>query len=212
MQTKHLILLGAGGHAKVLLSILVKQHTEITGVCALQAPKSAIFASIPYLGDDSAVLNYPPEQTLLINGVGALPGSTVRNDIFKRFTALGYRFASVISPDATVDAQCKLGEGVQIMPGVIINADAQIADNVIINTGAIVEHDCVLQRHTIVSPGAVLCGGVSCGENSYIGAGATVIQGLTLGCNSTVAAGSTVVRNLLENQKIYGAKSVIKTE
>lgn len=212
MQTKHLILLGAGGHAKVLLSILVKQRAEITGVCALQAPQSARFASIPYLGDDSAVSHYPPEQTLLVNGVGALPGNKVRNDIFTRFKALGYRFASVISSDATVEQHCELGEGVQIMPGVIINADAKIADNVIINTGAIVEHDCVLERHTIVSPGAILCGSVNCGENSYIGAGATVIQGLTLGCNTTVAAGSTVVRNLLENQKIYGAKSVIKTE
>lgn len=212
MQAKHLILLGAGGHAKVLLSILIRQHTEITGVCALQPPQSAIFASIPYLGNDTTVLNYPPDQTMLINGVGALPGSSIRNDIFTRFTALGYHFASVISLDAMVDPHCRLGEGVQIMPGVIINADAEIADNVIINSGAIVEHDCKLERHTIVSPGAILCGGVSCRENSYIGAGATVIQGLTLGRNTTVAAGSTVVRNLLDNQKIYGAKSVIKIE
>ncbi|MEH8015919.1 acetyltransferase [Rheinheimera muenzenbergensis] len=212
MQTKHLILLGAGGHAKVLLSILVKQQTVLSGVCALQPPQSAIFASIPFLGDDSAVLQYPPEQTLLINGVGALPGNSARNEIFNRFSALGYRFASVISSDALIDPHCTLGQGVQIMPGVIINADANIADNVIINTGALVEHDCVLERHTIVSPGAILCGGVCCGENSYIGAGATVIQGLKLGNNTTVAAGSTVVRNLLDNQKIYGAKSVIKIE
>lgn len=212
MQTKHLILLGAGGHAKVLFSILVRQQNIPTGICALQPPQSAMLEAIPYLGDDSAVLQYPPEQTVLINGVGALPGSSARREIFTRFSALGYRFSSVISPDARVDLHCKMGNGVQVMPGAIINADAEIADNVIINSGAIVEHDCVLERHTIVSPGAILCGGVSCGENSYIGAGATVIQGLTLGSNTTVAAGSTVVRNLLDNQKIYGAKSVIKIE
>lgn len=212
MQTNHLILLGAGGHAKVLLSILAKQQHLPTAVCALQAPQSACFNAIPFLGDDSAVMQYPPEQTLLINGIGALPGNDNRQKIFNRFSAQGYRFASIISTDALVDQSCMLGEGVQILPGAIVNADSQIADNVIINSGAIIEHDCVLQRHAIVSPGAIVCGGVNCGENSYIGAGATVIQGLTLGANTVVAAGSTVVRNLLDDQKIYGAKSVIKVE
>ena len=212
MQTKHLILLGGGGHAKVLLSMLMKQHNVPSAVCAMQAPQSAMFSAIPFLGDDSAILQYPAETTLLINGVGALPGSKARQQLFDRFSALGYRFASVIAKEAQVDPHCTLGEGVQIMPGAIVNADSHIADNVIINTAAIVEHDCVLRRHTIVSPGAILCGGVNCGENSYIGAGATVIQGLTLGSNSIVAAGTTVVRNLLDNQSIYGAKSVIKVK
>lgn len=212
MNNTKVVLLGAGGHAKMLVSILQRQGIHIAAVCAPQRPESALFSSIPYLASDDDVLQFPVDQFMLINGIGALPGQTLRRSLYEHFSALGYQFSSVIADSAIIDNSAQLGAGVQIMPGAIVNADTQLAPNVLVNSGAIIEHDCVVQTHSVISPGAILCGGVECGENSYIGAGATVIQGLSVGVNALVGAGSTLVCNLLDNQKIYSAQPFIKGE
>ena len=210
MLNKPLVMLGAGGHAKVLLSILQQQRADVVAVCAPQPPASPLFQQLRYLAHDDDVLQFSPQQIMLVNAVGALPGQTVRRKLYERFSALGYQFACVIASSAVIADSATLAEGVQVLPGAIINADAQVDANVLINSGAIVEHDCILHAHSIISPGAVLCGGVSLGENCYIGAGATVIQGIQLGNNTLAGAGSTVVRNLLDNQSIYCAQPFIK--
>ena len=210
MLNKPIVMLGAGGHAKVLLSILQQQQADVVAVCAPQPPASALFQQLRYLAHDDDILQFSPQQVMLVNGVGALPGQTLRRKLYERFSALGYQFACVIAGSAVIADSVKLFDGVQVLPGAIINADAQIDANVLINSGAIVEHDCILGIHSIISPGAVLCGGVSLGENCYIGAGATVIQGIQLGNNTLAGAGSTVVRNLLDNQSIYCAQPFIK--
>ncbi|WP_290611032.1 acetyltransferase [Arsukibacterium sp. UBA3155] len=212
MQNKPIVMLGAGGHAKVLLSLLQQQGITVAAVCAPQRPASARFDSIPFLTSDDDVLRFKPQDVMLVNGIGALPGQTVRRRLFEHFSALGYSFFSVIASSAVVDSGAQIGQGVQVLPGAIINTDAILHANVLINSGAIIEHDCVLHPHTVVSPGAVLCGGVTCGDNSYIGAGATVIQSQIIGANALVGAGSTVVCNLLDNQKIYSARPFIKAE
>lgn len=212
MQNKPLVMLGAGGHAKVLLSLLQQQGIAVAAVCAPQRPASARFNAIPYLASDDDVLRFKPQDVMLVNGIGALPGQSLRRTVFERFSALGYQFFSVIASSAIVDSGAQLAQGVQVLPGAIINTDAILHANVLINSGAIIEHDCELYAHTVVSPGAILCGGVKCGENSYIGAGATVIQSQIIGENALVGAGSTVVCNLLDNQKIYSARPFIKAE
>lgn len=210
MQNKTLVLLGAGGHAKVLLSILQQQGLTIAAICAPKPPESHLFKGIRYLAHDDDILQFSTQHVALVNGVGALPGKSLRRTLFNRFNELGYQFATVIASSAIVADSARLAAGVQVLPGAIINAEARLDANVLINSGAIIEHDCVLKAHTVISPGAVLCGGVTCGENSYIGAGATVIQQLQLGDNCLVAAGATVVHNLLDNQSIYCARPFIK--
>lgn len=212
MSNKTVVLLGAGGHAKVLLSILQQQGVTVAAVCAPQRPESTLFSTLPFLGSDDEVLQFAPQQVRLVNGIGALPGQTLRRSLYDHFSALGYQFASVIADSSIIAHSAQLASGVQVLPGAIINAEARLSANVLVNSGAIIEHDCVVKAHGVVSPGAVLCGGVTCGESSYIGAGATVIQGLSIGKNVLVGAGSTVVCNLQDNQSIYSARSFIKVE
>lgn len=211
MQNKPVVLIGAGGHAKVLMSLLRQQGINIIAIISPLPPQaSGLFQGIDHYSHDSDISRFSAQDVELINGVGALPNQTARRRVFEHFTSLGFRFRSVIANSAIVTDDCQLAQGVQILPGAIVNVDTVLGDNVLINSGAIIEHDCQLQAHTVVSPGAILCGGVRCGTNAYIGAGATIIQGIQLGENTLAAAGSTVVHNLLDNQVIYCAKAFVK--
>jgi sugar O-acyltransferase (sialic acid O-acetyltransferase NeuD family) len=211
LQNKPVILLGAGGHAKMLLSLLKAQQADIIAVIApLRPADSSLFNDLILLQHDNDIVKYATKDVVLVNGIGGLPKQTTRRRVYEHFRQLGYQFRSVIATNAIVAAECRLAQGVQILPGAIVNTDAELGENVLINSGAIIEHDCLLQAHTVISPGAVLCGGVHCGVNAYVGAAATVIQGIRLGENSIAGAGSTVVQNLLDNQVIYCAKAFIK--
>lgn len=209
-MSKPIVVLGAGGHASVLMEILFQQNRNIIGVIAKDRPaSSALFDSIPFFSDDEDVLLFDKEDVLLVNGVGSLPGSNRRSQLHQKFKQLGYDFMTVVSPAAIVSDYCKLAEGVQVMPGAILNANCVIGESTIVNTGAIIEHDCKIGNHNHVAPGATLSGAVSTGDFVHIGTGASIIQSITIGSHVLVSAGSTVLVNLSDNSKHYVAKPYI---
>lgn len=203
------ILLGSGGHARVLLGMLRRLDVELLGIVDPHRLAGSEYFGVGILGGDEAILDYAADRVELVNGIGSLPGDTgLRQQLFEQFYERhGYRFKTLIDPRAFIAADAELAEGVQVMAGGIIQAGAQIAENCIVNSGAIVEHDCRIGRHVHIAPGAVLSGGVEVGDYAHIGTGATVIQGLRIGEGSVIGAGSVVTRDVGCRQIVYPARS-----
>ncbi len=209
-MSKPVLVLGAGGHAAVLVDILRQLNHSIVGLVARDKPADKpVFAGIPYYASDEDVLVFDKDKVLLVNGIGSLPGSNIRTKVHQQFKQAGYQFVTVVSPRAIVSDYSSLAEGVQVMAGAIINANTVIGVGTIINSGAIIEHDCHIGSHNHIAPGAVLSGGVTSGENVHIGTGANVIHSVTIGRNVMISAGSTVLVNLSDNSKHYVAKPYI---
>ncbi len=208
---KPVILLGSGGHARVLLNLLRRLQVEILGITDPLRTVSDDFFGIRILGDDTAVLQYTAEQIELVNGLGSLPKDAgLRAGLFSKFQQSGYHFKTLIDPTAFVAADAELAEGVQVLAGVIIQAGTIIAENCIVNSGAIVEHDCRIGRHAHIAPGAVLCGGVEVGDHVHIGSGAILIQGVRLGAQSVIGAGSVVTRDIACRQIVYPPRALVQ--
>lgn len=208
---KPLIVLGAGGHASVLVDILRSQgRTPMAMVAPTHSIERAVLADIECWPDEGQVLALSPDDVELVNGVGSLPGNRLRSELFARYQALGYRFARVISPRAIISAYAVLEEGVQVMGGAIIQAGAHIGQNSIVNTGAIIDHDCVIGADNHIASGAVLSGGVLTGISVHIGTGAAVVQGVSIGECGVVGAGATLTRTLKAAQIAYVARGEVK--
>ena len=198
-----LILVGSGGHARVLLSTLVLLCRRVLG--SVDPDKSrAELLGIPYLGDDDAVSRYDPGQVMLINGVGSVASITKRLKVYESFRKRGYCFALVIHPGAIIAPEVQLAAGVQIMAGAIIQTGTVVEEDCIINTGARIDHDCVIEAHAHVAPGAVLSGSVHVGAHAHVGVGATVIQGAQIGSDSIVGAGAVVLSDVPESCTVVG--------
>lgn len=205
------ILLGSGGHARVLLDMLRRLEVEILGIVDPHRPVGGDYLGVGILGDDAAIFDYSAGQIELVNGIGSLPGdSGLRAALFEQFRLRGYRFKTLIDPRAFVADTAELAEGVQAMAGVIIQAGTQIALNCIVNSGAIVEHDCRIGSHVHIAPGAVLSGGVEVGDRVHIGTGAAVIQGIKIGEDSVIGAGSVVTRDVGCRRIVYPARSHVR--
>lgn len=199
------LILGAGGHAKVLIEALSASSVEILGVVD---PDPALMGmpvlGVPVLGDDREVLKYSSGAVRLVNGLGSIGLPTRRQSLFEQLKAQGYIFATVVHPSAVVATDAQLGEGCQVMAGVVIQPGSQIGCNTIINTRASVDHDCIIGDHVHISPGVTLSGGVNIGAGSHIGTGATLIQGISIGRGCLVAAGAVVIKDIADGASVRG--------
>ena len=185
MAASRLILIGMGGHSKVIRDIALRCGHEIIGHLDDHHPQA--------LGPISSASEHRDANTAFVIAIGS---NAVRRRLADRLRAEGVRFATLIDPSAILGSGVTLGEGTVVMPGVIVNADAQVGAHVILNTAATVDHDCVIGDFAHLSPGVHLAGTVQVGAEAHIGTGASVIPGISVGAGAVVGAGAAVVRDL----------------
>ncbi len=205
-----LYVLCAGGHARVLIDILRRTGKTVTGLTDDDAAlQGTALDDVPIIGGQQTLLARAAEGLLVVNALGNKPrtgdaGMGLRRAIFARFKDKGFRFETVISPDASVSARALLNEGVQVITGAIVHPGCLIGANTIINTGAQIDHDCRIGEHCHIAPAAVLCGEVTVGEECHVGAGAVVVPGVTIGAGAVIGAGATVVTDVPPGATVLG--------
>ena len=206
-SAKPVVLLGAGGHARVIISQLRLQRRLIIGLLD-DAPdkQDQTIESIEVLGGLDELNKYAVDDVLLVNAIGSTGQPTVRRSVYRRFIADGYRFANIIHPECvlSIDTFRSVCHGIQVMAGAVAQPGAKLGENCLINTGATIDHDTTIGEHTHVAPGATVCGGVTIGGCCHIGAGATVVQGVKIGDGAVVGAGATVLRDVPAGQTVVG--------
>jgi sugar O-acyltransferase (sialic acid O-acetyltransferase NeuD family) len=209
-MTRPILIIGAGGHGRVIADLARACHRGILGYLDEdRAIHGQRIQGIEVLGGDERLNECPPEQVVLANGIGSVTSVEPRQRVFTRLSAVGYVFEVLVHPSAIVATSVSLSGGAQVMAGAVVQAGTSIAENAILNTGAIIDHDCVIGRHSHVAPGATLCGNVQLGERSFVGAGSTVIQGIRIGNGAFVGAGAVVVSDVEDAARVTGVPAKI---
>lgn len=201
-DTPPVVILGGGGHAAVVCSVLEATGVQVIGYTAPVEGKDSPL-SVPYLGADAVLDDLGPEIQLA-NGIGGVKPHGLRETLFNQLRDRGRYFIRVIDPSVFVAPDVELGDGVQLMAGAIVQTKAILRDNVLINTGSIVEHHAVIGRHVHVATGSILAGSIHVGEGSFIGAGATIIHNRMVGSGALVAAGAVVIDDVPSGVSVYG--------
>jgi len=188
-------LLGAGGHAKVVIEILEKQKIIISGL-------------IDANQDIKSLLGYPVFQTLPENGLDDESKMIIciGDNLTRRRLADKYlvTYDTAIHPSANLSLRSAIGEGTVIMASVSVNCDTAIGKHVILNTNCSVDHDCFIDNFVHISPNAALAGNVQVGEGSHIGIGACVIPGIKIGKWATIGAGAVILKNVPDFAVVVG--------
>lgn len=187
------LVVGAGGHAKVVADILV--CTGIVPGGFLDDDEITWGDSrlgFLVLGSIDSYGKYTPKG--LVMGIGS---NLVREQVVSRLGSdASSLWHSAIHPRATVAPSAQIGQGVTIAAGAIVNPEATIGDFAIINTGATIDHDCVIGSYAHIAPGAHLSGGVRVGVGALIGVGGSIAPGCSVGDWAVVGAGAVVVRDI----------------
>ncbi|WP_374019350.1 acetyltransferase [Paenibacillus thiaminolyticus] len=187
------IVIGAGGHSKVIIDILHSDPgVELVGCTATSGSGSV--SGIPILGDDT-ILPKLYEQGVHYAFI-AIGDNRIRLKMARLVEDIGYTLINAISRFAYISPSASLGSGIAIMPGAVVNAEACIQDYAIVNTGASIDHESVIGEACHIAPGSHLSGNVRVGEGSFLGTGTQVIDGMAVGAWSVLGAGTVVVRDI----------------
>lgn len=206
-NTKPAIILGAGGHAKVIAEALLHSQTEILGFVTPDKNIGEKYFGHMVLGDDEIILNYRPDEIILANGIGSLPNSDMRWRVATQMREHGYAFSTIIHPKSIVANDVCLSEGVQLMAGSVVQTGAKIGEDCIINTGVLIDHDCVIEAGCHLAPGVVCSGGVRVGRRVHVGTGTSVINNISIGDNVIIAAGSVVYEDIPRDVRFMQSRS-----
>jgi sugar O-acyltransferase (sialic acid O-acetyltransferase NeuD family) len=184
-------IIGAGGHAKVVIEIIEEMGDTVEMV-------SAEDSSVNELLGYQVSHNLPLTDLTVLVAVG-------NNSMRKKVTSeITNGFGIAIHPKANLSARCSVGDGTVIMAGATINVGARIGSHCIINTNASIDHDCVMADFVHVSPGASLAGNVTVGEGTHIGIGSSIIQGVSIGKWATIGAGTVILRDVPDHAVVVG--------
>jgi acetyltransferase EpsM len=157
-----LIIIGMGGHSKVVSDIAMLNGYKILGYLDDNEPVGIDHEL--YLG---RIETLPRRVKDRIRFVIAIGNNQVRKSVVEKYRALNLDYVKLIHPAAILGSKVEILSGTVVMPGAIINAGSKIGEHVIVNTSAVVDHDCVVGDFAHIAQGAVLAGGVtvmSCGH------------------------------------------------
>lgn len=189
-----MLIYGAGGHAKVVISCILANKNKIDSIFDDNPDKNEVYG-ITVSGSYNPGIS--PNQEVII----AIGNNLIRRKISDQ---VKHAFGTTIHPSCIVDKTVKISEGTVILHNSVIQADSIIGRHVIINTSVSVDHDCVIGDFVHLAPGVILAGNVCVGENTLIGLGSIVTPGLMIGRNCFVTAGSVVTKNIPEGAIVRG--------
>jgi sugar O-acyltransferase (sialic acid O-acetyltransferase NeuD family) len=193
---------GAGGHCRIVASILQTNNIEIIGCfddsyCGQQEK----IQGAPLLGSFRAILGFKDQIDSVYLAVG---------DNYKRgeaFTFLrGHSFAlpPLIHPRSLMEADVTIGAGSVVCLGGIVCTEAMIGKGCIINTGCSVDHETVVGDFVHLAPQVAVAGRTKIGDYTFVGINASIADKLIIGKNVVIGAGSVVLRNVPDNVRVVG--------
>jgi len=198
------VIVGAGGHGRVVLDILMRtrQYQVLGFLDSNPAVAGRRMDGVPILGN---LHTLPELRSQGVRGaVVAIGDNGVRRAFADEIENMGFDLINAIHPSANLARNVTLGRNVVIAAGALVCAHCQIGDSVILNTGCIVDHESMIGTAAHVCPGARLAGRVSVDSGAFIGIGATVLQGLRIGCEAVVGGGAVVIRDVEPMTTVVG--------
>ncbi len=194
-----LIIIGAGGHGKVIADIALKNGYK--DICFVDDNATGNVMGFPIIGTNKDIERLNDGNTDFIIGIG---NNAVRKTIAEMYDV---NWVAIVHPSAQIAFNTEIGKGTVVMANAVINACATVGEHCIINTSAIVEHDNVIGDFVHISPGVKLSGTVTVGKHTWIGTGASVINNVEICENVVVGVGSVVVKSIKTKGIYFGTIS-----
>ncbi len=188
---KKLVIIGAGGHGKVVADIAKRNgYEEILFLDDDTSKKNN--GLYPVVGKINDYKKYKNQYDFFV----AIGNNEIRKKISEELLNDGIYLINLIHPSAILDATVKLQNGIAIMANVVVNADTNLSRGVIVNTSATVDHDCSIDSYTHICPGVHIAGGVEIGSNVWVGIGTSVINQIHIFSDVTIGAGAVVIKDI----------------
>ena len=202
-----ILLVGAGGHARVCLEALLDDPSLTVAGAVSRDGAGVEGLGVPMVGTDHD-LRAAADRVGAAAAFVAIGDNAARARVAAACDAVGLTLAVAVSRFAMVSRTAVVRPGAAVLPGAVVNAATVIGEGTIVNTNASVDHDNRIGRFVHIAPGSALGGDVVVGDGAFIGLGSRVLPGLTIGDGAVVGAGAVVVRNVPAGAVVIGVPAV----
>lgn len=185
MDKKNLLIIGTGGHAKV-----VAETAQLTGwdsINFLDEGTKDLFREKKVFHSIEQFKTYSPKTRHAFVAIGH---TTARKRWHGILRQEGFELSVLIHPTACVSADCMIAKGSFIAAKAVVGPGSRIGAGVILNVGSILEHDASIGDFSHLSPGVIVCGGVKIGEETTIGPGAVIEKLAVVSSQKMISANS----------------------
>ncbi len=209
---KNAFIIGSGGQARVILSILKKDYKKIYEVKKIYSLEKEEYLRDKYLEIEIQYLKDVDELQANKNNSFfiAIGNIKKRINIFNKCIEKKLILPNLISNKSLVDNSVSLGVGNIVMPLSHIGPFAKLGNNNIVNTNSNIEHEVILGDHNNLNPGSIICGRSKIENGVQIGANSTVIENLNIKNGTIIGAGSVLINDTkFANKKYIGSPAKV---
>ena len=200
MNNKKLIILGAGGHGRVVAEMAEQLGYSVSFLDDTQSADDKVIGKI------SDFKKYIDGYSFFV----AIGNNELRKALLTELGESGVEIATLIHPRSAVSENATIEKGTVVMAGAVVNSGSRIGEGCILNTCSSVDHDCNISDFTHISVGAHLAGNVRIGKESFVCAGATVINNISICEKCIIGAGAVVIKDITESGTYIGVPAVKK--
>lgn len=161
---KCLLIIGAGGHGKVVAEVA----------------RDIGYEKIDFLDDNN------PEAIGRISDIEklsdqysdafvAIGNNKLRGELLQKLKECGYVIPTLIHPTAYVSRTATLGSGTVVEPKAIVNAGSHVGEGSIVSVGSIVDHDVNVGACCHINAGAIVKAGANVDAFRKLEAGEVVL-------------------------------------
>ena len=209
MNTKNILVLGAGGHAKVVVDALYCANPELEHLFITDDNTSLENTEFMGLRLITPISNSMSLMDLLHGNTSfhiAIGDNNTRLDLFNKYLQSidQSNLLSIVHPNSIISKFATIKPGSFIAANAIVAPYASVGFNTIINHGAIIDHDVSVGDFSHIAPNATLGGKVRIGNNCLVGASATILPGRIIGNNTIIGAGAVVTKDVMDFSVVKG--------
>jgi sugar O-acyltransferase (sialic acid O-acetyltransferase NeuD family) len=196
-MSRRLVIFGTGEIAELAHVYFSAQQAYDVVAFTVDAAyvEAASFRGLPVVPFEEIQRHYPPEDHALFAALSYSKLNAVRKAKYLAGKALGYGFASYVSPRATILNEGRIGDNCFILEDNTIQPFVTIGNNVTLWSGNHVGHHVTIRDHTFIASHVVISGGVQIGEQCFIGVNATLRDHVSIGDRCVIGAGALILEN-----------------
>lgn len=213
MKKEDIIILGRGGHSKVIIDMIEEENKyNIIGITDVDLNGEKEFFGYPILGNDDVLPQYLEKGVKNVAvGIGGFKDNKLRKKIFIKVKSLGFSLPPIIHSSAMVSKRSHIGEGTIVKRGVIIDTDVTIGVNNILELGAIVGHESKVGDHVLLSANVMISAYNVIGDEAFFAVASTIVSGVSVCEEALIGAGAVVVNDIKEKGLYLGVPAKMRS-
>jgi len=194
MRKNKLLIIGAGGHGKVIADIALKLERYKCVSFLDDKITGEPISGVKVIGHTSDIHKFTDEYEFGI-GIG---DNKIRQQFFKQLLKLNQEMPVLMHPSVVLGEDIEIGAGTVLMAGVVLNSSTKLGKGCIINTSSSIDHDCEIRDFCHISPGSHVAGNVLIDNLTWLGIGSIIRNNIKITSDTIIGAGAVVVNDITE--------------